>query len=104
MNKSEFFETSWCRFKYDAKLAHWTSTALPYARKAIAARENSQWLRCGDTWHAGINALIDQRIPGFTVKAYYSRRGFDACRQVGWFRVGQRMNTDQVISANRGEC
>ena len=63
MNKSEFFETSWCRFKYDAKLAHWVSTALPYARKAIAARENSQWLRCGDTWHAGINALPN-RIDG----------------------------------------
>jgi hypothetical protein len=57
MNKSEFFETGWCRSRYDAKLAHWVSGALPYARKAIAARENSQWLRCGGTWHAGINAL-----------------------------------------------
>jgi len=63
MNKSEFFETGWCRFKYDTKLAHWTSAALPYARKAIAARENSQWLRCGDTWHAGINVLPN-RIDG----------------------------------------
>jgi len=57
MNKSEFFETGWCQFKYDANLAHWVSQVLPHARKAIAAPENSQWLRCGGTWHAGVHVL-----------------------------------------------
>lgn len=57
MNKSKFFENGWCQFKYDANLAHWVSQALPYAREAIAAPENSQWLRCGGTWHAGVHVL-----------------------------------------------
>jgi len=57
MNKSNFFENGWCQFKYDAILANWVSQVLPYACEAIAAPENSRWLRCGGTWHAGVHVL-----------------------------------------------
>ena len=35
----------------------WINHALPCARKKVAAEENSQWLRCGGTWFAGVNLL-----------------------------------------------
>jgi len=47
----------WCRFGYDPALAEWVRLALPAARKAVGARENASWLRCGGTWFVGVNAL-----------------------------------------------
>ena len=57
MNKSEFFESGWCRFNYDPNLQHWVSQALPQARKAIGSKAGLAMLRCGGTWQAGINVL-----------------------------------------------
>lgn len=57
MNKSQFFDKSWCRFKYDETLMQWISRALPCARETVAAEKNAQWLRCGGTWFAGVNLL-----------------------------------------------
>ena len=48
---------TWCRFDYDADLAEWIQHALPKARDAVSAQANSQWLRCGGTWFAGVNVL-----------------------------------------------
>lgn len=50
-------EKGWCRFPFDPALAAWVAHALPAARRAVAAPENAQWLRCGGTWFAGVNAL-----------------------------------------------
>lgn len=57
MNKSQFFEKGWCRFKYDKTLMRWIRRALPCARQAVAAEQNAKWLRCGDTWFAGVSVL-----------------------------------------------
>jgi hypothetical protein len=57
MNKSRFFEKSWCRFQFDETLMQWINHALPCARETVAAEENAQWLRCGGTWFAGVNLL-----------------------------------------------
>ena len=35
----------------------WISRALPCAREAVVAEQNSRWLRCGGTWFAGVNVL-----------------------------------------------
>ena len=52
-----FFETGWCRFSHDPALAEWLAATLPAARRAVAAPENAEWLRCGGTWFAGVNVL-----------------------------------------------
>lgn len=56
-NRKLFFERGWCRFEYDACVAAWVDSALPFARKAVVAEENSQWMRCAGTWFVGVNAL-----------------------------------------------
>ncbi len=52
-----YAERGWCRFPLDAAITDWIAHALPVARAAIAAPENKQWLRCGGTWHVGVNVL-----------------------------------------------
>jgi len=60
MTRKQFFEKGWCRFEYDADIAAWVDAVLPAARRAVTAAENAQWLRCGDTWFAGVNVLPNQ--------------------------------------------
>ncbi len=57
MNISQFFNKGWCRFNYDESLIQWIKRALPFARETVVAAQNAQWLRCGGTWFAGVNAL-----------------------------------------------
>ncbi len=57
MNSDDYFQKSWIRFPFDSSLYQWVQHALPYARKAINATDNQQWLRCGGTWFAGVNVL-----------------------------------------------
>jgi hypothetical protein len=57
MNESQFFNKGWCRFKHDKTLMQWIDRALPCARKKVVAGQNAKWLRCGDTWFAGVNVL-----------------------------------------------
>jgi len=57
INKKQFFEQGWCRFEYDLNIALWIKAVLPHARKAVQAKENEKWLRCGGTWFAGVNVL-----------------------------------------------
>lgn len=52
-----FFEKGWCHFSYDPALAVWVRQTLPAAREVVKAPENSDWLRCGGTWFAGVNVL-----------------------------------------------
>ena len=57
LNTGLFFEKSWCRIDYDRQLADWVEHALPAARKTVTSPANAEWLRCGGTWFAGVNAL-----------------------------------------------
>ncbi|MEM8688536.1 MAG: hypothetical protein AAGF81_14480 [Pseudomonadota bacterium] len=55
--KDHFFERGWCRFPHDPVVADWVHHSLDAARQTLNAPEQSQWLRCGGTWFAGVNAL-----------------------------------------------
>ncbi|MGI9481702.1 MAG: hypothetical protein ACR2OR_05005 [Hyphomicrobiales bacterium] len=62
-----FFENGWCRFETDPAVERWIEAALPVARKAAHAPEYAEWLRCGGTWFAGVNALDNDAtgaVPG----------------------------------------
>lgn len=52
-----FYTRGWCRFGFDQRLADWVAGALPAARSAVLDPDNADWLRCGDTWFVGVNAL-----------------------------------------------
>lgn len=55
--KQTFFEKGWRRVPHDPVLADWVAQTLPAARAAVQAPDNAQWLRCGGTWFAEVNAL-----------------------------------------------
>ncbi len=57
--KNQFLKNGWCRFSFDADLAHWVKQSLPAARRAVRAPRHAHWLRCGGTWFAGVNALAN---------------------------------------------
>ncbi len=57
-----FFATGWRAFSHDIQLEKWIAYALPAARQAVSHPENRQWLRCGATWFAGVNALPNDRL------------------------------------------
>ena len=57
MKKAEFFTRGWCQFDSDPELLKWVESALPAARLAVLDPNNEKWLRCGDTWFAGVNVL-----------------------------------------------
>ncbi len=52
-----FLENGWCRFPFDPVLAEWVEQTLPAARDTVTDPANTQWLRCGGTWFAGVNVL-----------------------------------------------
>jgi hypothetical protein len=56
-----FFATGWRTFAHDIKLENWIAYARSAACKAVCDPENRQWLRCGATWFAGVNALPNDR-------------------------------------------
>ena len=53
----DLFEKSWHRFSYDPMLAGWVEQTLDAARETLTNPVNREWLRCGGTWFAGVNAL-----------------------------------------------
>ena len=55
--RDDFFQKGWCVLPYDPPLKEWVDHCRPYARGTIDHAENRQWLRCGGTWFAGVNAL-----------------------------------------------
>ncbi len=57
MHKQAYFDDGWCRFPFDPALAGWVEQTLTAARCTLTAPEQAQWLRCGGTWFAGVNAL-----------------------------------------------
>lgn len=60
-------ERGWCQFPFDPAIAAWGRAVLPAARAAVVAPEFAQWLRCGGTWFAGVNALGNDEtgaVPG----------------------------------------
>ena len=64
----QFFERGWCAFGHDPVLAAWAEAARPVAAATLHDPElRSQWLRCGGTWFAGVNALPNDAsgaVPG----------------------------------------
>lgn len=68
MNKADqFFTDGWCRFGFDPELAKWVKHVLPVARAAVVDPANSEWLRYGGTWFAGVNVLpngVDGSVSG----------------------------------------
>ena len=57
MNRSELLTRSWCRFPFDPALANWVRQVLPAAKQTRFDDAHRRWLRCGETWFAGVNAL-----------------------------------------------
>ena len=55
-NKS-FQDRGWIHFASDPKLLEWVSLSLPAATSCVTDPEYQQWLRHGDTWFVGVNAL-----------------------------------------------
>ena len=51
-------ERGWTRFPWDSRIANWVAGALPAAQRTLEDPElRANWLRCGGTWFAGVNAL-----------------------------------------------
>jgi len=57
MDQIQFFANSWCRFPFDPALANWVNHVLPAAKQTRFEDAHRQWLRCGETWFAGVNVL-----------------------------------------------
>ena len=53
----QFRELGWCRFPHDPKIADWVESALPAATASRFDPAFTDWMRCGETWFAGVNAL-----------------------------------------------
>lgn len=55
----------WIRFAHDPKLAAWVAAAKPLAdRISRNPVLQAEWLRCGGTWFAGVNALPNNASGG----------------------------------------
>lgn len=57
MDQIQFFANSWCRFPFDPALANWVQHVLPTAKQTRFENAHKHWLRCGETWFAGVNVL-----------------------------------------------
>lgn len=57
MDPSRLFSNSWCKFPFDPALANWVRHVLPTAKQARFDNAHKKWLRCGETWFVGVNAL-----------------------------------------------
>ena len=57
MYQTRFFANSWCKFPFDPALANWVQQVLPTAKRTRFEDANKHWLRCGETWFAGVNVL-----------------------------------------------
>lgn len=57
MDQPHFFANGWCKFPFDLALANWVRYVLPTAKQTRFDNAHQHWLRCGDTWFAGVNAL-----------------------------------------------
>ena len=54
----QFFERGWCAFPFDPVLAAWVEAVRPVAEATLHDPGlRDRWLRCGDTWFAGVHAL-----------------------------------------------
>lgn len=54
---NQFFNLGWCAFGYDPKINAWIEHAIDKARSAVSDPANAFWMRHGDTWFVGVNAL-----------------------------------------------
>ena len=66
--QQHFFDKGWCAFDPDPVLASWAEAARPLAEATLHDPQmRADWLRCGGTWFAGVNALANDAagaIPG----------------------------------------
>lgn len=48
----------WCRFLFDQEVADWVASVVPDVERVVQDPDMvANWLRCGGTWFAGVNAL-----------------------------------------------
>lgn len=58
MDLSRFQRFGWVTFPHDTALLAWVDAARPVAEQVESDPEiRAQWLRCGGTWFAGVNAF-----------------------------------------------
>ena len=54
----DFFDLGWQCFDVDPIVTEWVTKARPVAEQVLADPDiRAQWLRCGGTWFAGVNAF-----------------------------------------------
>jgi len=53
-----FHTVGWKKFPFDHSVMNWVLQAMPSALRAVQDPQlRAQWLRCGQTWFVGVNAL-----------------------------------------------
>ena len=57
-SEAAFQQLGWCRFPRDPGLENWVASVLEPACETVRDPQLlAEWLRCGGTWFAGVNAL-----------------------------------------------
>nr|WP_298913514.1 hypothetical protein [uncultured Roseobacter sp.] len=59
---TRFFDRGWGAFPPERVVREWAQHALKYARRAVAAPENSHLLQCDGTWFVGLDALENDAV------------------------------------------
>ena len=55
--RTHFYKKGWAMFKNDPILADWIAKSSRFALNLSRDPTQSKWLRCNDTWFAGVNLL-----------------------------------------------
>lgn len=76
MDAKRFFDRGWARFPFDPEIAAWARAARTPALETLADPGlRAQWLRCGGTWFAGVNALANGPDGGWATRGVPPLRG-----------------------------
>ena len=57
IKREQYFDLGWCSFEKDSRVDTWIEHALDFARCSASDPSNAIWMRHGDTWFVGVNAL-----------------------------------------------
>lgn len=91
--KSQYVSRSWCCFPQSESILRWVNWARPYAFDALTLPQNQPWIRQGETWFVGVNALPnDSRavidggpgLEGDAIDFLHQTLGFD---EIEWDRA-----------------
>ena len=77
MDRQNFLHHGWVKFAHDPSIAEWVEAARPVADRIEADPDlHADWLRCGGTWFAGVNAFPNDAagaVPDDGVPAFRGR-------------------------------